>query len=223
MTPLETSLQQAGLELTGTGVKLSALGPHWLHDSPLLEDFTLEEADIVGAGMLGARARSGQVLVGEGTVGDWMLLVLSGTVDVTRRVGSGRRGRAPGGHPRWRGGGRDVDARRRAPLRQLHRHRRGRDRRADAPGVARLIRDHPAVGAKLLVKITQLLAQRLRNTTKQLTHLLDRHSGRMGAGRRRAHRHRDEARGERVNLIRGKQGNLAKRLALTRLTMKTTI
>ena len=34
--------------------------------------------------------------------------------------------------------------------------------------IAGLIQDHPAVGAKLLVKITQLLAQRLRNTSNQL-------------------------------------------------------
>jgi hypothetical protein len=59
MTPLETSLEQAGLKPTGAGVKLSAYGPHWLHDSPLLEDFTLDEADIVGAGMFGARAMGG--------------------------------------------------------------------------------------------------------------------------------------------------------------------
>jgi hypothetical protein len=35
-----------------------------------------------------------------------------------------------------------------------------------------LIKDHPAVGAKLLVKITQLLAQRLRNTSSQLVKVL---------------------------------------------------
>lgn len=40
--------------------------------------------------------------------------------------------------------------------------------------VARLIREHPAVGAKLLVKLTQLLAQRLRNTSNQLVKALRR-------------------------------------------------
>jgi CRP/FNR family transcriptional regulator, cyclic AMP receptor protein len=35
-----------------------------------------------------------------------------------------------------------------------------------------LIRDHPGVGAKLLVKITQLMAQRLRNVSNQLVKLL---------------------------------------------------
>ena len=42
----------------------------------------------------------------------------------------------------------------------------------DRTAVARLIRTQPAVGAKLLVKITQLLAQRLRNTSNQVIRLL---------------------------------------------------
>jgi hypothetical protein len=47
----------------------------------------------------------------------------------------------------------------------------------------RLIHEHPGVGAKLLVKITQLLAQRLRNTTQQLTRLLDSRTLQGAAGR----------------------------------------
>ena len=38
--------------------------------------------------------------------------------------------------------------------------------------IAKLIREHPGVGAKLVVKITQLLAQRLRNTSNQLVRML---------------------------------------------------
>ena len=34
--------------------------------------------------------------------------------------------------------------------------------------IQRVIHEHPAVGAKLLVKLTQILAQRLRNTGNQL-------------------------------------------------------
>jgi CRP/FNR family transcriptional regulator, cyclic AMP receptor protein len=40
------------------------------------------------------------------------------------------------------------------------------------PAVGHLISVHPAVGAKLLVKLTQLLAQRLRNTSNQLVKAL---------------------------------------------------
>ena len=42
----------------------------------------------------------------------------------------------------------------------------------DRAAVARLIVAKPEVGAKLLVKLTQLLAQRLRNTSSQLVRLL---------------------------------------------------
>ena len=183
MTPLETSLEQAGLKPTGAGVQLSVYGPHWLHDSPLLEDFTLDEADIVGAGMFGARAMAGQVLVEEGQVGDWMLLLLSGTVDVTRRICEGdevarlaviRAGAAVGemsmldGEPRY-ASCTAIDAVEFAVLTRQ--------------AVAALIKDHPGVGAKLLVKITQLLAQRLRNTTQQLTRLLDSRTLQGAAGR----------------------------------------
>jgi len=131
--------------------------------------------------MLRVRARPGQVLIAENDASDWMMLLLSGTVDVGKhkvdpetqkqlqdenaRVAVLRPGAVVGemsmldGEPRyascWALG--DVEA---AVL----------DRR----GVAALIREHPAVGAKLLVKITQLLAQRLRNTSNQLLRRLPR-------------------------------------------------
>ena len=43
--------------------------------------------------------------------------------------------------------------------------------------IAHLIQDHPAVGAKLLGKLTQLLAQRLRNTSNQLVRALEKARG----------------------------------------------
>ena len=42
----------------------------------------------------------------------------------------------------------------------------------DRAAVAVLIRNRPEIGAKLLVKLTQLLAQRLRNTSTQLVKAL---------------------------------------------------
>jgi CRP-like cAMP-binding protein len=44
----------------------------------------------------------------------------------------------------------------------------------DRTGVARLIRTRPEIGAKLLVKLIQVLAQRLRNTSTQVVKLLRR-------------------------------------------------
>ncbi len=184
---LETRLQQAGLALIGTGAPLSARGPQWLHDSPLLEDCTPAEVDILGAAMLLVRAQPGQVLVREGEVGDWMMLLLSGTVDVTKRADAWpvcadataglalplpahstrlaviRPGAAVGemsmldGEPRY------------ATCTAIEVVEAGVMTRK---AIARLIHDHPAVGAKLLVKLTQLLARRLRSTSTQLARML---------------------------------------------------
>ena len=171
---VEESVRAAGLELLGPCERLSQV-PGLLQDSALLQDFTPGEADILGRAMLRVRARAGQVLIAENDASDWMLLLLSGTVDVGKhrldpdtlrplpdenaRVAVLRPGAVLGemsmldGEPRyascWALG--DVDA---AILTRA--------------ALAGLIREQPAVGAKLLVKITQLLAQRLRNTSNQL-------------------------------------------------------
>lgn len=184
---LEARLRAAGLEMIGPGAQLSTLGPHWLHDSPLLEDFTPAEADILGGAMLLVRARPGQMLVKEGEVDDWMMLLLSGTVDVTKRV-DGRpipgedvpdtAGPLPRGVMRLAviraGAGVGemsmLDCRPRyATCTALETVEAGVLSRQ---AIALLIRDHPAVGAKLLVKLTQLLARRLRSTSNQLVRAL---------------------------------------------------
>lgn len=178
--PVEEVLAAAGLEVVGRCADLSR-HPDLLRDSPLLQDFTPVEADALGAAMLRVRAKAGQALIEEGDASDWMLLLLSGTVDVgKRKIGAEFDSEDPGdttrvavlrpgavlgemsmldGEPRyascWALG--DVEV---AVLTR--------------PAVARLITDQPAVGAKLLVKLTQLLAQRLRNTSNQLLRQLQR-------------------------------------------------
>jgi len=149
--------------------------PELLARSPLLHDFSPAEADVLGSVMLLVRAQPGQVLIAEGTVDDWMMLLLAGTVDVTKRkVGAESDAQEEGdttrlavirpgavigemsmldGEPRY------------ATCTALDEVEAAVLTRA---AVARLIQDHPGVGAKLLVKITQLLAQRLRNTSNQL-------------------------------------------------------
>ena len=191
MIPVETYLQQAGLALVSHSANLSTLGPHWLHDSPLLEDCTPAEADILGAAMLQVRARPGQVLMTEGDIGDWMMLVLSGTVDVTRRIGAraGPDDASPGAAGDEGVANDEIVRlaviRAGAALGEMS-MLDGEPRHTTCtaidnvevgiltrPAIARLIHDHPAIGAKLLVKLTQLLARRLRNTSNQLVRLLE--------------------------------------------------
>ncbi|MGZ5181444.1 MAG: Crp/Fnr family transcriptional regulator [Ramlibacter sp.] len=177
---VEHALRAADLELLGACDRLSRQ-PGLLQDSALLRDFTADEADILGRAMLRVRARPGQVLIAENDPSDWMILLLSGTVDVGKRkldpqtqrpspdevtrVAVLRAGAVLGemsmldGEPRYAScwALSEVEA---AILTR--------------PALAGLIRDEPAVGAKLLVKITQLLAQRLRNTSNQLLRLVQR-------------------------------------------------
>ena len=176
---LEQRLQQAGLELLGNCQKMSGRGPTLLTHSALLEDFTPQELDTLGEAMLLVRAQPGQVLISEGDQGDWMLLLLSGTVDVTKatppdendpaaidnvsRLGVVTEGAALGEMSMF---DRDlryatctaIDAVEAAVLSRA--------------AIGQLIRQHPGVGAKLVVKITQLLAQRLRNTSNRLVKML---------------------------------------------------
>ncbi len=155
--------------------------PELLRTCALLQDFTPAEADVLGASMLLVRAGPGQVLIAEGTVDDWMMLLLSGTVDVTKRkVGADSDAQEPGDTTRL------AVIRPGAVIGEMS-MLDGEPRYATCtaldeveaavltrPAVARLIQENPAVGAKLLVKITQLLAQRLRNTSNQLVkRLLD--------------------------------------------------
>lgn len=153
--------------------------PELLRESALLQDFTAAEADVLGEAMQLVRAGPGQVLIAEGTVDDWMMVLLAGTVDVTKRkVGAESDGEEAGdttrlavirpgavigemsmldGEPRY------------ATCTALDEVEAAVLTRA---AVGQLIHDHPAVSAKLLVKITQLLAQRLRNTSNQLVRKL---------------------------------------------------
>lgn len=181
---LEQQLQQAGLELLGNCQKLSGRGPALLQHAALLEDFSTQEIDTLGEAMLLVRARAGQVLIREGERGDWMLLLLSGTVDVSKatlaqlaeteteterqsdlsRLAVIREGAALGEMSMF-----DSEVRY-ATCTALDTVEAALLSRA---AIAKLIREHPGVGAKLVVKITQLLAQRLRNTSNQLVRMLE--------------------------------------------------
>lgn len=178
MKKTEHQLLEAGLENLGPVEHLS----HWprlMQESALMQDFTPAEADILGSVMLRVHAQPGQMLIGEDDASDWMMLLLSGTVEVVKRkVGAELDSTEPGATTRL------AVVRDGASLGEMS-MLDGEPRYAscialsevdvailDRSGVARLITSQPTVGAKLLVKITQLLAQRLRNTSNQVIRLL---------------------------------------------------
>jgi CRP/FNR family transcriptional regulator, cyclic AMP receptor protein len=176
---LPLSLRERGLQDLGDAQQALASRSQELRQSAsLLEDFRVEELSLLGAVMRRFQAPAGQVLIQEGEAGDWMLLVLHGTIDVTKRI------------LQHDAAGEPTDAlfevsrlavvRSGASLGEMSMID-GELRHATCTAideveaavltraaVAQLIDQHPAIGAKLLVKITQLLAQRLRNTSAQL-------------------------------------------------------
>ena len=175
---IEQQLRARGLEILGPCVKLSQ-DTQLMRGSPMLQDFTAEEADLLGETMLRVRARPGQLLIAEGEASDYMMMLLTGTVDVRKRkAGVDADETEPGtaarlavvkegavigemsmfdGEPRYAScvALSEVDA---AVLTRA--------------AVTHLIAHYPTVGAKLMVKLTQLLAQRLRNTSSKLVRAL---------------------------------------------------
>lgn len=176
---LEERMRAAELEVLGPCERLS----QWqglVEHSVLLQDFTPAEVDALGALMLHVRAKPGQMLIVEGAADDWMMLLLRGTVDVGKRVGPEAEREVRGDNTRL------AVLRTGAVLGEMSMFD-GEPRYAscwalseveaavlDRGAVARLVQVRPEVGAKLLVKLTQLLAQRLRNTSSQLVKVLRR-------------------------------------------------
>jgi len=169
--PTRAHFERAGLQLDGVCVGLSRHVLEWRQAAAMLEDLTPQEAETLGALMPMVRARAGQALIREGEVGDWMLLLLAGTVDVIKTSQNGavsrlaviKQGAAVGEMSML------DSAPRYATCIAIEDVQAGVLTRGV---IARLIQEHPAIGAKLLVKLTQLLAQRLRNTSNQLVKLL---------------------------------------------------
>ncbi len=168
---LRAHFERAGLQLDGVCENLSNLGEHWRQTAALLEDMTPEEADTLGKMMPSVRARAGQTMIRQGEVGEWMLLLLEGTVDVVKSTESGEWSRMAVVKEGASFGEMSMldSAPRYASCIAIGDVRAGVLTR---PAIAHLIQYHPAIGAKLLVKLTQLLAQRLRNTSNRLVKVL---------------------------------------------------
>jgi CRP/FNR family transcriptional regulator, cyclic AMP receptor protein len=176
---LEQRMRAANLEVLGPCARLSKW-PGLMEQSVLLQDLEPGDVDVLGSLMLHVRAQPGQMLIVEGDADDWMMLLLRGTVDVGKRIG-------PEAEREVRGDNTRLAVLRTGSVLGEMSMFDGEPRYAscwalsdveaavlDKPAVGRLIAARPETGAKLLVKLTQLLAQRLRNTSNQLVKALRR-------------------------------------------------
>jgi CRP/FNR family cyclic AMP-dependent transcriptional regulator len=149
--------------------------------APIIEDFTLSEVTELGEYMPVYEATKGTCIIGEGEKGDFMLIVITGSIDVEKRdrTGQGSRiavvhqGHALGemsmldGEPRF-ASCIAVETTRFAVLTREN--------------LVQLIQTKPRLGAKILMKLVHMLAQRLRNTSAHLVDFLEKERGHLDEG-----------------------------------------
>jgi CRP/FNR family transcriptional regulator, cyclic AMP receptor protein len=161
------------LENLGEGTALA----HQIYDmighSKFFDDFSRDDVQMLAAFMQVYRAEPGNVIIREGDIDDYMLLVIQGKVDIVK---TDKRGAiqpmtsvGPGmtlgemsmidGEPRF-ATCIAVEATTFAVL--------SRD------SMVRIILEDSGLGSKLLIKLVTLLSQRLRQTSSTLLHYMER-------------------------------------------------
>ena len=140
--------------------------------TPLFSGLDIEETRKLGAFMYVYEAPAGVTIIGEGETGDFMLLLMSGMVDVLRRnrynfpsrIAVAHAGHALGemsmfdGEPRFASCV-TLETSRIAVLTR------------DA--MMLVLHDEPRLGNKILLKLVQLLSDRLRQTSSKLVTFLE--------------------------------------------------
>ncbi len=141
--------------------------------SPMFENFNLTEIRTLSRFMKMYRASSGQEILREGEPGDFMLLIVDGSVEVFRQdrwnaprlIAVVERGKTVGemsmidGEPRFS----TCVAAQACLIAVLTRE-----------DLARIILEQPILGAKILMELVLMLSQRLRQTSAKLVSLMDR-------------------------------------------------
>ena len=145
----------------------------------LFEDFEAAEITALAGYMTCYKAPMGTEIIREGEVGDFMLLILDGTLEVVKkdsqglpaRIGMAGSGKTLGemsvidGEPRFASCVALTDVQF-AVL--------------DREGLTRIITEEPKIGIKLLMEFLMLLNQRLRMTSSRLVQCMEQRERRIG-------------------------------------------
>jgi CRP/FNR family cyclic AMP-dependent transcriptional regulator len=139
---------------------------------PLLEEFSMSEIARLGAYMQMFEAPAGGVIIAEGDLGDFMVVVLSGSVDVAKkdkwgkqsRIAVTQAGAALGEMSMLDGEPRFASCIALEPTRFAVLSR---------TSLTEVIRDEAHLGAKILLKLVHMLSQRLRVTSGKLVNYLE--------------------------------------------------
>jgi CRP-like cAMP-binding protein len=164
--------QLAHLEYLGDATKFAGQMQALIPKCPLLENFSLNEVRLLAHFMDVYRVEPGVELIREGDGGDFMVMLLEGSVEVHKRdrwntpqlLASIEAGRTLGEMSMIDGAARFATclAAHSALVAVL-----------DRESLARIIVEQPLLGAKILMELVLMLSQRLRATSERLLGLLD--------------------------------------------------
>jgi CRP-like cAMP-binding protein len=141
-----------------------------IEHAPLLEGFTIAEITELGGFMPVYEADAGACIIGEGEVGDFMVLIITGAIDVVRldRFGhSSRIAVVRGGHSLGEMSMIDGEPRFASCIALELTRFAVLSREA----LTEVIQTRPQLGARILIKLVHILSQRLRNTSMRLVAL----------------------------------------------------
>jgi CRP-like cAMP-binding protein len=161
------------LENLGEGTALAQQIYDMIGRSRFFDDFSREDVQELAGFMLVYRAEPGNMIIREGDVDDYMLLIIQGKVDIVktdkRGVIQAMTSVGPGmtlgemsmidGEPRFA----TCVAVEPTTFAVLSRD-----------SMVRIILEEPVLGSKLLIKLVTLLSQRLRQTSSTLLHYMER-------------------------------------------------
>ena len=172
--------QLAHLDFLGDATKFAAQIHALIPKCPLLENFSHAEVRLLAHFMQVYRAETGMEVIREGDGGDFMLMLIEGSVDVHKRdrwntpqlLATVEAGRTLGEMSMIDGEARFATCIATAPVMIAV---------LDRENLARIIVEQPLLGAKLLMELVLMLSQRLRATSEKLLALMDDESQRSQA------------------------------------------
>ena len=164
--------QLAHLDFLGDATKFAAQIHALIPKCPLLENFSPAEVRLLAHFMQVYRAESGVEVIREGDGGDFMLMLIEGSVDVHKRdrwntpqlLATVEAGRTLGEMSMIDGEARFATCVATEPVMIAV---------LDRENLARIIVEQPLLGAKILMELVLMLTQRLRSTSQRLVGLLD--------------------------------------------------
>jgi len=167
------SAQLESLSHLGDGTSMTQQIFEMIGHSKFFADFSREDVEQLTAFMDVYRANAGQTIIREGDVDDYMLLVVEGRVEIMKTDSQGNHrpmtAVGPGatlgemsmidGEPRYA----TCVAVDTTTFSVLSRN-----------SMVKIILEEPGLGSKILIKLVTLLSQRLRATSSNLLHYLER-------------------------------------------------